>query len=165
MKKTLLTTFILILSTALITSCTWRTEDVDITDLIDEDIDETEEVDEEIEEEPEEVEEADVVVFSPQPHEEVTFPLTVTGEARGNWFFEAELNLKLLDNDGNELVEWFATSQEEEWMTMDFIDFEGVIEEVPEGSTGGTLVIEENNPASPEERGRDVWTFEVPVVF
>ncbi len=129
-------------------------------DLIDEEIEETEETEDE-----EEVEEADVVVFSPQPHEEVTFPLTVTGEARGNWFFEAELNLKLLDNDGNELVEWFATSQEEDWMTMNLIDFEGVIEEVPEGSTGGTLVIEENNPASPEERGRDVWTFEVPVVF
>ena len=110
-------------------------------------------------------EDEDIRVTAPQPNEEVSFPLTVSGEARGNWFFEAEVNLRLLDNEGKEVAAGFALSQDEDWMTMDFVAFEGEIAEVPEGVTGGTLIIEENNPASPEERGREVWTYEVPVNF
>ncbi|MEK7625271.1 MAG: hypothetical protein AAB467_02885, partial [Patescibacteria group bacterium] len=30
-------------------------------------------------------------LFEPQPNQSITSPVTLTGEARGNWFFEASL--------------------------------------------------------------------------
>jgi hypothetical protein len=109
-------------------------------------------------------EETGITVTTPEEGESVTFPLTITGEATGLWFFEAIMPVTLLDNDGNVLVQTYVEAQDS-WMTEDFVPFEGVIESVPEGSEGGILLFEEANPADLSEIGRDIWTFEVPIVF
>ncbi len=114
--------------------------------------------------EEEKTEDIGIKVTSPEPNEEVFFPLIIKGEARGLWYFEAVLPVKLFDGEGNLLVETYVEALDS-WMTEDFVPFEGLIEAIPEGFGGGTLLFEESNPASPSEIGRETWKFEVPISF
>lgn len=83
---------------------------------------------------------------SPRPNETVSSPLAVTGEARGNWFFEASFPIVLLDANGKELVTAIATAQGE-WMTENFVPFTATLTfPVPETATG-TLVLRKENPS------------------
>lgn len=77
----------------------------------------------------------------------VSSPLTVTGEARGTWYFEASFPVKLLDQSGNTIATAVATAQGD-WMTTDFVPFTATLTfpAQPSGSTG-TLVLEKDNPS------------------
>lgn len=46
---------------------------------------------------------ADVVVTSPVVGATVTSPLTVTGEARGTWYFEGSFPVRVLDDQGTQI--------------------------------------------------------------
>lgn len=88
-----------------------------------------------------------VRLISPGRNAVVTSPLTVIGEARGSWFFEANLPIKIEDSEGNTLAQVGAQAQGE-WMTTDFVPFEAVLSfNVPAGETSGMLVIEKDNPS------------------
>lgn len=102
----------------------------------------------------------DVVVTSPLPNQQVTSPLTVTGRARGTWFFEASLPIQLVDYYGNQIAIGSAQAQGE-WMTEDFVDFTGVLTfeaSVPSGK----LIIRKDNPSGLPEHDAE---FEVPLTF
>src|SRR3990167_3722289 len=68
-----------------------------------------------------------IEITSPQPNEEITSPLVVRGQARGNWYFEATFPIVLVDWDGRIIAESFAQAQGE-WMTENFVPFRGVID-------------------------------------
>ncbi|MDO8558119.1 MAG: PQQ-dependent sugar dehydrogenase [bacterium] len=88
-------------------------------------------------------------------------PLTVSGEARGYWFFEASFPVKLLDGNGKLLVVLPAQAQEE-WMTENFVPFRVTLEfETPETETG-TLVLERDNPSGLPEHADEL---RVPIRF
>ena len=91
-----------------------------------------------------------IVITSPVPGTEITSPLTVTGEARGYWFFEAVFPLILTDWDGRIIAEGYA-SAEGEWMTEDFVPFTGTLEFTELGkdvySHRGTLIFKKDNPS------------------
>jgi len=92
----------------------------------------------------------------------VTSPLTVTGEAKGTWFFEATFPIKLTDWDGRVLAESFATAKSD-WMTEDFVPFEATFDfEVPEYVENGSLVLQKSNPSGLPENYDAV---EIPVKF
>jgi hypothetical protein len=76
----------------------------------------------------------------------VSSPLTITGEARGNWYFEASFPVQLLDADGNVLVSHYAQAQSE-WMTTDFVPFSSVLVFDPPATATGTLVLQKDNPS------------------
>ena len=66
-------------------------------------------------------------VTFPRSNDLVSSPLTVQGEARGNWYFEASFPVKLLDANGNVIAQTPAQAQGE-WMTTDFVPFLAILE-------------------------------------
>jgi len=94
-----------------------------------------------------ELEKQDIIrIDSPRPNEIVGSPLSITGEARGPWFFEASFPVRLLDENGKELASGIATA-EGEWMTEDFVPFTAELEFVLSGNGKGTLILEKDNPS------------------
>lgn len=103
-----------------------------------------------------------IFVQAPLPGAMLRSPLVVRGQARGNWFFEGDFPLRLLDRDGRELARGYATAQGE-WMTGDFVPFAGtLVFEPPPGTATGWLVLHKDNPS--EHRELDE-VLELPVGF
>ncbi len=107
-----------------------------------------------------------IIVTEPQAMAEITSPLTFTGEARGNWFFEASFPVSLVNWDGMIIAEGIATAQGE-WMTIEFVPFEGTIEfENPsfedDFSQRGILIFQKANPSGLPENDD---TLEIPISF
>ncbi len=89
-------------------------------------------------------------VTTPQPNAVVSSPLRVTGEARGNWYFEASFPVRLEDANGKVLVQTFAQAQGE-WMTTDFVPFELDLTFPTPTTATGVLVLEKDNPSGLSE--------------
>jgi hypothetical protein len=86
---------------------------------------------------------------SPIPNEVVKSPVKITGEARGNWMFEANFPIYLTDWDGKIIAEGYATA-EGDWMTTEFVPFTATITynyaDVEGGySNKGTLILKKAN--------------------
>ncbi len=108
--------------------------------------------------------EPEVIITSPQPNQTITSPLTVEGKARGGqWFFEANAILRLLDASGNEIAvsNVMATT---DWMTTDYIEFKGQIRFIsPASDSGiGTLIFKNDNPSGLPQNDKE---FRVPIRF
>ena len=100
-------------------------------------------------------------VTAPLPNSRISSPLTIKGEARGNWYFEASFPVKLLDGNGNQIAIIPAQAQGE-WMTRDYVPFEiTLIFNQPNAPTG-TLVLEKDNPSGLPEHADE---FRIPVRF
>lgn len=91
-----------------------------------------------------------ITVETPAEGEQVNTPLTVTGEARGTWFFEGDFPIRLMTEDGEVLESHYATAQGE-WMTEDFVPFEGEMAFSVEEETEAVLRLERDNPSDKEE--------------
>jgi len=78
-------------------------------------------------------------------------PLTVTGRARGNWFFEASFPLELLSQDNQVLAQNHAQA-EGDWMTTDLVPFIAELQfETPlEGDNGKLIFKNDNSSGLPE---------------
>jgi len=90
-------------------------------------------------------------LISPRPGEIVRSPLTIRGEARGGWFFEGDFPITLTNWDGLILTEHYATARGE-WMTPEYVPFEGVLEfdvpaDIGEFSRRGSLILRKDNPS------------------
>jgi len=82
----------------------------------------------------------------PLPGEVITSPLTVKGEARGTWYFEASFPVKILDASGNVLGVVPAQAKSD-WMTNEFVPFEVTLSFITPATIMGTLVLEKDNPS------------------
>ena len=82
----------------------------------------------------------------PRPGDVVKSPLEITGEARGNWYFEASFPIELSDANGNILASHYATAQGE-WMTENFVPFKSIIEFRSPTTATGTLSLRKDNPS------------------
>jgi hypothetical protein len=83
----------------------------------------------------------------------VESPLRLTGEARGNWFFEASAPVSLVNWDGLIIAEGIITA-EGEWMTTEFVPFSGELtftspykEGDPDFMKRGALIFKKDNPS------------------
>ncbi len=103
---------------------------------------------------------SEVIVLSPAPDAIVTSPLTVSGQARGRWFFEANIPVSLEDEDGTVITQVGAMA-ESEWMTPDFVRFSGVLVFTTDKARG-FLVVRKDNPSALPEHDAE---FRVPVRF
>jgi len=102
-----------------------------------------------------------IIVFSPLQNQTVTSPLTITGQARGNWYFEASFPVKLLDANNKVLVQAPAQAQGE-WMTTDYVPFSVTLTFAKPTTSTGTLVLEKDNPSGLPEHANEL---RIPVKF
>lgn len=80
---------------------------------------------------------------------------TITGEARGTWYFEASFPIDVLDKDGKILVQSHAEAQSE-WMTENFVPFTANIK-VPDTYVGpAILVLKKDNPSGLSEHDASI---------
>jgi len=97
----------------------------------------------------------DIVPELPVPSAIVGKQFTVSGKARGYWFFEASFPIQVLDKDGKILVSSFATA-EDEWMTTEFVNFSADVS-IPENYIGlATLVLNKDNPSDMRDKDASI---------
>lgn len=97
----------------------------------------------------------------PQSNKIIQSPLTIKGEARGIWFFEASFPIKIIDENGKELGIAIAQAQSD-WMTNDFVPFQAILEFQKATTKKGTLILEKDNPSGLPENADE---FRIPVIF
>lgn len=100
-------------------------------------------------------------INSPRPGETVSSSLSIAGEARGYYFFEASFPIILIAEDGTVLVESFATAGGE-WMTTEFVPFTANLTFNKGTHSRGRLLLKRDNPSDLPENDA---TLEVPVKF
>jgi hypothetical protein len=107
-----------------------------------------------------------ITVDSPLPNAKISSPLTITGSARGNWYFEASAPVILTDWDGRIIAQGHIEAQDD-WMTSDFVPFKATLTfTTPTAGdpavNRGTLILKNDNPSGDPARDKAV---EIPVVF
>lgn len=109
-----------------------------------------------------ELEKTDLIrLETPRPNQTITSPLTIRGEARGNWFFEASFPARLLDEKGVELA-IIPVMTSNDWMTTDFVPFEATMTFPTPTTKAGTLILQKDNPSGLPEHDDALF---VPVYF
>ena len=103
---------------------------------------------------------------SPRPNQTVKSPIIITGEARGNWFFEASFPVSITNWDGLIIGEGIATAQGD-WMTEDFVPFTATLNfnstsTATVYSRKATLILKKDNPSGLPEHDD---ALEIPVVI
>lgn len=85
------------------------------------------------------------------PGDVIESPLTIEGEARGPWYFEATFPIVLTDWDGRIIAEGYAEA-EGNWMTEEFVPFSATIEFAspyadgdPDFMKRGSLILQKAN--------------------
>lgn len=106
-----------------------------------------------------------IVVDSIEAGDTVSSPLTITGKARGYWFFEASFPVTIVDWDGRIIAEHYAEA-EGDWMTEEFVPFTTTIEfDTPEAVgpiNRGAIILQRANASGLPENDA---ALEIPVVF
>lgn len=87
-----------------------------------------------------------IVVTDPSENSSVVSPLEVNGTVPGNWSFEAQFNVKLLDSRGKVISQQPATLSGD-WMTESMVPFSTVLIFSAPNSDTGLLVLEKANPS------------------
>lgn len=105
-----------------------------------------------------------IEIDAPQSGVQVQNPITLSGRARGYWFFEASAPVVVVDWDGRIIGEGYVTA-DGEWMTEDLVPFSGEVSydlPVDSYSASGTVIFRRDNPSGLPENDAAV---EVPVVL
>ncbi|MEK7555195.1 MAG: Gmad2 immunoglobulin-like domain-containing protein, partial [Patescibacteria group bacterium] len=112
-----------------------------------------------------ELEKTDLIrINTPRPNQTISSPLTITGEARGNWFFEASFPVVLTNWDGLIITQGIAQAKSD-WMTTDFVPFEATLTFTVDKnaySNRGFLILKKDNPSGLPEHDDAI---EIPVVL
>ncbi|MEI6494811.1 MAG: GerMN domain-containing protein [bacterium] len=97
----------------------------------------------------------EVQISTPKAGAVVASPISVVGKARGGWFFEANLPLKVLDANGKVVGTGNAMATGE-WMTSEFVPFKGEIKYQVAQDQEGVLVIAKDNPSGLPQNDKEV---------
>lgn len=98
---------------------------------------------------------------SPRPNSKVVSPLRISGSARGNWFWEANSTAELYDANGKSLGTAFVIAQGD-WMSEEFVPFEGTLEFGKPDTPIGKLVLRNDNPSGLPENQKELI---IPIKF
>ena len=102
-----------------------------------------------------------ITVDTPLPNTTVQSPLTISGKARGPWYFEASFPLKLIDSSGKVLAQTPAQAQSD-WMTNEYVPFSATLTFATPTTATGTLVLEKDNPSGLPQNANQL---EIPITF
>ena len=104
-----------------------------------------------------------ITVTSPLPNSTLSSTtITITGKARGNWYFEASAPVELKDASGAVIAQSHieATS---DWMTTDFVPFSATLSFPPQpAGSAGTLVLKNYNPSGDPAKQKEL---DIPIKF
>ncbi len=105
-------------------------------------------------------------VTSPQSGATISSPVTITGEARGTWYFEASFPIVIVDWDGRIIGTGHAQATGE-WMTTNFVPFTATVTFDKPVNTGpqsvrGAIILKNDNPSGMASTSKAI---EIPVVF
>lgn len=101
-----------------------------------------------------------IVVTSPQPGAALTSTFTVSGKARGTWYFEASFPLEIVDANGKSL-KIMPVQAGGDWMTADFVPFMVQVA-IPNYKGKATLILRNDNPSGLPENEASV---SIPIVI
>ncbi|MDP2638993.1 MAG: Gmad2 immunoglobulin-like domain-containing protein [Candidatus Azambacteria bacterium] len=111
-------------------------------------------------------------VDTPRPNQTIQSPLVITGEARGNWFFEASFPVVLVNWDGLIIAQGIATAKSDpstglgvNWMTTEYVPFEATLTFTIDKNTysnRGALILRKDNPSGLPEHDN---ALEIPIIF
>jgi len=104
--------------------------------------------------------ENEVNVSNPEIGSEITSPVTINGKATGDWFFEGQLQIQLIDNDGN-IISSVPGKTNENWQTENLVSFEGSLEFTTDKEKGKILIKKDNPSGLPKNADQ----IEIPVYF
>lgn len=105
-----------------------------------------------------------IVVDTPLRDTQIASPLTVSGRARGTWYFEASFPITVVDWDGLIIGQGHAEAQSD-WMTEDFVPFTGTITFDVATDTPyrrGAIIFGKDNPSGLPQNDD---ALEIPVLF
>jgi len=102
-----------------------------------------------------------IILTSPRPNDLISSPLQITGEARGNWYFEASFPVKIRDSNGKELGVVPAQALGD-WMTTDFVPFRAILVFEKPTTQYGTLILKKDNPSGLPQFDDELY---IPVKF
>lgn len=103
-----------------------------------------------------------LVVESLTNGDTIASPLTITGRARGGWYFEASFPVEIQNASGTKIAEGPAQAQGE-WMTEQYVPF-AITLSFPAQQKGsvGKVILHNDNPSGLPENAKSL---EIPVVF
>ncbi len=103
-----------------------------------------------------------IIADAPKAGTTIKSPVTISGKARGDWYFEASFPVRILGSEGNVIASGPAQAQGK-WMTTDFVPFSITLTfpKQPSGSRGSVILHNDNPSGDP---ARDDY-LEVPVRF
>lgn len=104
---------------------------------------------------------ASVIVDEPEALAAIASPVTVSGKARGYWFFEASFPIEIIDGNGTVLGIGIAQAQDE-WMTEGYVPFSTAITFTEPGTDTGFIIFKKDNPSGLPEHDA---TVAVPIIF
>lgn len=102
-----------------------------------------------------------IIVQEPAPNQSIRSPLKIKGKARGNWYFEADFPVVLVNKNDKKLASAIATAKGE-WMTEDFVPFEVALRFKTPNAQRGFLIFQKANPSGLPENDRSL---RIPVIF
>ncbi|MCH7492313.1 Gmad2 immunoglobulin-like domain-containing protein [Patescibacteria group bacterium] len=98
---------------------------------------------------------------NPRPGQTITSPLSIEGEARGTWFFEAVFTATLIDGEGQQIAT-IPISTSDDWTTENFIPYSGEITFEKPKTAKGTLILAKDNPSGLPENSDELV---IPILF
>lgn len=102
-----------------------------------------------------------IIVDFPTPGAIVGHAFTVTGVARGQWYFEADFPIEVRSAQGDTLLMLPATAQGE-WMTTEFVPFTAPLTIAATYSGPATLILHNHNASGLPEHERSLT---IPIVI
>ncbi len=102
-----------------------------------------------------------ITVTFPQPNTQVSSPLTISGQAKGSWYFEASFPIKLYDANNTLLTQTTGQAQGN-WMTTSFVPFTATLTFPTPSTTTGTLILEKDNPSGEPQNADSI---SIPITF
>lgn len=110
----------------------------------------------------------EITVASPAANAAISSPVSISGSAKGNWYFEASFPIMIVDWDGRIIGEGHAEATSD-WMTEARVPFAASISfKAPACGVGqdychrGAIIFKNDNPSGDPARSK---SFEMPVMF
>lgn len=100
-------------------------------------------------------------VDSPVSNSVIQSPVSISGQARGNWFFEASFPVQVVDGNGTVIGNGIAQA-DGEWMTTEYVPFMVSVTFSTPTTDSGEIVLEKQNASGLPENADE---FRIPIRF